>query len=147
MPPFPLMHVDTTWKFKEVIRFRDETAKRLGFDLIVHVNQEGVERGIGPFSHGSQVHTDVMKTEALKQALNKYGFDAAYGGARRDEEKSRAKENGYFLSGAVHITRTRRDSDRNSGLCTTHALHPARMYAYSLCPTGPNSMSGSTYTA
>ncbi len=102
MPPFPLMHVDTTWKFKEMIRFRDETAKRLGFDLIVHVNQEGVERGIGPFSHGSQVHTDVMKTEELKQALNKYGFDAAYGGARRDEEKSRAKERIFSFRSSSH---------------------------------------------
>ena len=91
-PPFPLLHVDTTWKFKEMIKFRDETAARLGLDLLVHINQEGVEQGIGPFSHGSQIHTDVMKTQALKQALDKYKFDAAFGGARRDEEKSRAKE-------------------------------------------------------
>ncbi len=90
--PFPLLHVDTTWKFREMIAFRDETAKRLGLKLLVHVNEEGVARGIGPFSHGSTVHTDVMKTQALKQALDKYGFDAAFGGARRDEEKSRAKE-------------------------------------------------------
>ncbi|GIL01117.1 MAG: sulfate adenylyltransferase subunit 2 [Alphaproteobacteria bacterium] len=91
-PPFPLLHVDTTWKFRDMIRFRDETAARLGLKLIVHVNEEGLARGIGPFSHGSAVHTDVMKTQALKQALDKYGFDAAFGGARRDEEKSRAKE-------------------------------------------------------
>jgi sulfate adenylyltransferase subunit 2 len=90
--PFPLMHVDTTWKFREMITFRDETAARLGLDLIVHINEEGVARGVGPISHGSKVHTDVMKTEALKQALDKHGFDAAFGGARRDEEKSRAKE-------------------------------------------------------
>ena len=91
-PPFPLMHVDTTWKFREMIAFRDSTAEKLGLDLIVHINEEGVEQGIGPFSHGSAVHTDVMKTQALRQAMDKYGFDAAFGGARRDEEKSRAKE-------------------------------------------------------
>src|SRR4029077_4892064 len=92
LPPFPLLHVDTTWKFRAMYEFRDATAKRLGLQLLVHVNQEGLRLGIGPFSHGSQVHTDVMKTEALKQALDQYGFDAAFGGARRDEEKSRAKE-------------------------------------------------------
>ncbi|MCG6857963.1 MAG: sulfate adenylyltransferase subunit CysD [Salaquimonas sp.] len=92
LPPFPLLHVDTTWKFADMIRFRDETVARLGLKLLVHVNKEGVEKGIGPFSHGSAVHTEVMKTQALKQALDKYGFDAAFGGARRDEEKSRAKE-------------------------------------------------------
>jgi sulfate adenylyltransferase subunit 2 len=91
-PPFPLMHVNTTWKFKEMIQFRDETVKRLGLDFIEYINQEGVDRGINPFDSGSSLHTQVMKTEALKQALNKYGFDAAFGGARRDEEKSRAKE-------------------------------------------------------
>ena len=91
-PPFPLMHVDTTWKFAEMIQFRDQTAKRLGLDLIVHVNQDGIRRGINPFDSGSALHTQVMKTESLKQALDKYGFDAAFGGARRDEEKSRAKE-------------------------------------------------------
>ena len=91
-PPFPLMHVDTTWKFREMIQFRDETAKRLGLDLIVHVNHDGVRRGINPFDSGSALHTQVMKTESLKQALDRHGFDAAFGGARRDEEKSRAKE-------------------------------------------------------
>lgn len=91
-PPFPLLHVDTTWKFREMIEFRDRRAAELGLDLIVHVNQEGLDHGIGPFSHGSALHTDVMKTQGLKQALDKYGFDAAVGGARRDEEKSRAKE-------------------------------------------------------
>jgi sulfate adenylyltransferase subunit 2 len=101
-PPFPLLHVDTTWKFREMISFRDETAKRLGLDLIVHINQEGVTRGIGPFSHGSKVHTDVMKTDALKQALDKYGFDAAFGGARRDEEKSRAKERVFSFRSKSH---------------------------------------------
>jgi sulfate adenylyltransferase subunit 2 len=90
--PFPLMHVDTTWKFKEMIAFRDKTVSELELELIVHINEDGVEKGVGPFSHGATVHTDVMKTQALKQALDKYTFDVAFGGARRDEEKSRAKE-------------------------------------------------------
>jgi sulfate adenylyltransferase subunit 2 len=101
-PPFPFLHVDTTWKFREMIRFRDETAKRLGIELLVHTNPEGIERGIGPFTHGSAVHTDVMKTQALKQALDKHGFDAAFGGARRDEEKSRAKERIFSFRSAQH---------------------------------------------
>jgi sulfate adenylyltransferase subunit 2 len=91
-PPFPLLHVDTTWKFREMIAFRDETAARLGLDLLVHVNQEGIARGVSPVSSGSAVHTQVMKTEGLRQALDKWRFDVAFGGARRDEEKSRAKE-------------------------------------------------------
>jgi sulfate adenylyltransferase subunit 2 len=91
-PPFPLLHVDTTWKFSEMISFRDDLVAKLGLDLIVHINEDGVRDGVGPFSHGSAVHTDVMKTVGLKQALNKHGFDVAFGGARRDEEKSRAKE-------------------------------------------------------
>ncbi|MAA83930.1 sulfate adenylyltransferase subunit CysD [Hyphomonas sp. UBA5107] len=101
-PPFPLMHVDTTWKFREMIEFRDRKAKELGFDLLVHVNEDGVRDGVGPFSHGSAVHTDVMKTLALKQALDKYKFDAAFGGARRDEEKSRAKERIFSFRSAEH---------------------------------------------
>ncbi len=101
-PPFPLMHVDTTWKFKEMIQFRDNTVSKYGFDLIVHTNQEGVEQGVGPFTHGSAKHTDIMKTQALKQALNKYQFDAAFGGARRDEEKSRAKERVYSFRDSHH---------------------------------------------
>lgn len=101
-PPFPLMHVDTRWKFSEMIKFRDERVKELGLDLIVHINQEGVDAGIGPFTHGSQKHTDVMKTESLKQALDKHGFDAAFGGARRDEEKSRAKERVYSFRDQNH---------------------------------------------
>jgi sulfate adenylyltransferase subunit 2 len=91
-PPFPLLHVDTTWKFREMIEFRDRTATELGLDLIVHINEDGRRRGINPFTHGSAVHTDVMKTQALLQALDYHRFDAAFGGARRDEEKSRAKE-------------------------------------------------------
>ncbi len=101
-PPFPLLHVDTTWKFREMIKFRDETAKRLGLDLIVHINEDGVKRGINPFDSGSSLHTQVMKTEGLKQALDKYGFDAAFGGARRDEEKSRAKERIFSFRNANH---------------------------------------------
>jgi sulfate adenylyltransferase subunit 2 len=101
--PFPLMHVDTTWKFREMIAFRDQTVKRLGANLIVHVNQDGVERGIGPVASGSSLHTHVMKTEALKQALDLYGFDAAFGGARRDEEKSRAKERIFSFRSQGHV--------------------------------------------
>ena len=101
-PPFPLLHVDTTWKFREMIRFRDEMVAKLGLKLLVHINEDGVKQGIGPFSHGSAVHTDVMKTEALKQALDKYKFDVAFGGARRDEEKSRAKERIFSFRSADH---------------------------------------------
>ncbi len=101
-PPFPLMHVDTLWKFKEMIQFRDEMAKTVGMDLYVHTNQEGVAAGVGPFTHGSSKHTDIMKTQALKQGLDKYGFDAAFGGARRDEEKSRAKERVYSFRDKNH---------------------------------------------
>src|SRR5512145_217971 len=101
-PPFPLLHVDTTWKFREMIEFRDRMAREYGLDLLIHVNEEGVRQGIGPFSHGSALHTDVMKTEGLKQALDKYKFDAAFGGARRDEEKSRAKERIFSFRTASH---------------------------------------------
>jgi len=101
-PPFPLMHVDTQWKFKEMIQFRDQLVKKLGLELLIHSNQEGIDQGIGPFTHGSKKHTDVMKTDALKQALNHYRFDAAFGGARRDEEKSRAKERVYSFRDKNH---------------------------------------------
>jgi sulfate adenylyltransferase subunit 2 len=101
-PPFPLLHVDTTWKFKEMIEFRDTQMKKLGLDLIVHTNQEGVAAGVGPFTHGSEKHTDIMKTQALRQALNKYKFDAAFGGARRDEEKARAKERVFSFRDKNH---------------------------------------------
>ena len=100
--PFPLLHVDTTWKFREMIEFRENFVAEHGLDLIVHINKQGVEQGMGPFSHGSAVHTDVMKTRGLKQALDKYGFDAAFGGARRDEEKSRAKERIFSFRSAQH---------------------------------------------
>lgn len=101
-PPFPLMHVNTTWKFQEMIQFRDETVKRLGLNFIEYINQDGIKRGINPFDSGSSLHTQVMKTEALKQALDTYGFDAAFGGARRDEEKSRAKERIFSFRTASH---------------------------------------------
>ena len=100
--PFPLLHVDTTWKFREMIAFRDKLTRELGVELIVHVNEDGLRAGVGPFASGSRLHTDVMKTEGLKQALDKYKFDAAFGGARRDEEKSRAKERVFSLRSAAH---------------------------------------------
>jgi sulfate adenylyltransferase subunit 2 len=101
-PPFPLLHVDTTWKFRAMYEFRDRMARDLGMELLVHVNPDGVAQGINPFTHGSQVHTDVMKTQGLKQALDKYGFDVAFGGARRDEEKSRAKERIFSFRSTQH---------------------------------------------
>jgi sulfate adenylyltransferase subunit 2 len=101
-PPFPFMHVDTTWKFREMIEFRDAAAKKHGLDLIVHINPDGIADNVGPFSHGSAVHTDIMKTQGLKQALDQHGFDAAFGGARRDEDKSRAKERVFSFRSAQH---------------------------------------------
>jgi sulfate adenylyltransferase subunit 2 len=101
-PPFPLLHVDTTWKFKEMIAFRDKTARELGLELLIHINPEGLAAGINPFVHGSAIHTDVMKTQGLKQALDKWKFDAAFGGARRDEEKSRAKERIFSFRSTEH---------------------------------------------
>ena len=100
--PFKLLHVDTTWKFKEMISFRDQIITKYKLDLLVHTNQEGLKNNIGPISHGSKIHTDIMKTQALKQALNKYKFDAAFGGARRDEEKSRAKERIFSFRDSQH---------------------------------------------
>ncbi len=102
LPPFPLLHVDTTWKFQAMYAFRDEVVKRSGMDLIVHINQEGLRQGINPITHGSGVHTDIMKTQGLRQALDLHGFDAAFGGARRDEEKSRAKERIVSFRSASH---------------------------------------------
>jgi sulfate adenylyltransferase subunit 2 len=107
-PPFPLLHVDTTWKFREMIAFRDARARELGLDLIVHVNKEGLARGINPVASGSELHTDVMKTQALRQALDHYRFDAAFGGARRDEETSRAKERVFSFRSANHLWNPKR---------------------------------------
>ena len=100
--PFPVLHVDTTWKFREMIEFRDRMARQHGLDLVIHVNAEGIEKGVGPFTHGSALHTQIMKTEALKQALEAHSFDAAFAGARRDEEKSRAKERIFSFRNAQH---------------------------------------------
>ena len=102
VPPFPLLHVDTTWKFQAMYEFRDQMADQVGMELLVHQNPDAVERGINPFDHGSAMHTDIWKTEGLKQALDKYGFDLAFGGARRDEEKSRAKERIFSIRSAQH---------------------------------------------
>jgi len=118
--PFPVLHVDTTWKFREMIAFRDATAKRLGLDLIVHINQEGVRDGVNPIRSGSALHTHVMKTEALKQALDRYGIDAAIGGARRDEEKSRAKERIFSHRSAGHVWNPRQQRPELWGLYNTH---------------------------
>jgi sulfate adenylyltransferase subunit 2 len=107
-PPFSLMHIDTTWKFREMIAFRDARARELGLDLIVHVNQDGLARGINPIASGSELHTDIMKTQSLRQALDRYRFDAAFGGARRDEEKSRAKERVFSFRSANHLWNPKR---------------------------------------
>ena len=109
-PPFPLLHIDTTWKFREMIAFRDQIAERYGLELNIHVNREGIRRGVTPFTHGSKVYTDVMKTEGLKQALDHFKFDAAFGGAHRDEEKSRAKERIFSFRDQRHRWEPRRMS-------------------------------------
>lgn len=141
--PFPLLHVDTGWKFREMYEFRDRTAKAYGCELLVHKNPEGVAMGINPFVHGSAKHTDIMKTEGLKQALNKYGFDAAFGGARRDEEKSRAKERIYSFRDRFHRWDPK-ISVRSCGTTTTARLTKAKASASSRSPTGPSWISGST---
>ena len=122
--PFPLLHVDTTWKFREMISFRDATAHQLGVNLLIHTNQKGLTSGINPFASGSLLHTHVMKTEALKQALDKYGFDAAFGGARRDEEKSRAKERIFSFRSRV-TPGIRVTNDLSCGTCLTPAYDRA----------------------
>lgn len=141
--PFPLLHVDTGWKFREMYEFRDRTAKAYGCELLVHKNPEGVAMGINPFVHGSAKHTDIMKTEGLKQALNKYGFDAAFGGARRDEEKSRAKERIYSFRDRFHRW-GRKISVRSCGITTTARLTKAKAFASSRSLTGLSWISGST---
>lgn len=140
--PFPLLHVDTGWKFREMYEFRDRTAKAYGCELLVHKNPEGVAMGINPFVHGSAKHTDIMKTEGLKQALDKYGFDAAFGGARRDEEKSRAKERIYSFRDRFHRWDPK-TSVRSCGTTTTARLTRAKASASSRSPTGPSWISGS----
>ena len=145
-PPFPILHVDTTWKFGDMIRFRDETAARLGLDLIVHINQDGVARGVGPFSHGSRVHTDVMKTEALKGRRSKDMAStrplAARGGTRRSPAP-RSASSPSATSATAGIPRT---SARNCGTFTTPESRPARASASFRSPTGPSWMSGSIST-
>lgn len=143
--PFPLLHVDTGWKFREMYEFRDRTAKEYGFELLIHKNPEGVAMGINPFVHGSAKHTDIMKTEGLKQALNKYGFDAAFGGARRDEEKSRAKERIYSFRDRFHRWDPK-TSVRSCGTTTTAKSIRARAFACSRCRTGPSWISGNTFS-
>jgi sulfate adenylyltransferase small subunit len=140
-PPLPLLHVDTTWKFRDMYRFRDRMVKEVGMRLLVHVNHEGLAQGIGPFTHGSAIHTDVMKTQALKQALDTYAFDAALGGARRDEEKSRAKERIFSFRSAQHFG-TRKTNVQSYGGCITRKSTRANQCASSRSRTGPNSMSG-----
>lgn len=140
-PPFPFLHVNTTWKFKEMIEFRDYMAKKLGIEMIEYINEEGVKQGINPFDHGS-AYTDIMKTQALKQALDKYGFTAAFGGGRRDEEKSRAKER--IFSFRMSITHgTRRTRDRRCGSFTIPRSRRKRKFVYSHFRTGQRRTSGS----
>lgn len=142
-PPFPLLHVDTRFKFRAMYEFRDKMAKESGMELLVHINPEGIEKDINPFTHGSAIHTDIMKTEGLKQALDKYGFDAAFGGARRDEEKSRAKERVFSFRTAQHRWDPK-ISAPNCGSCITRAGTRASRSACSRCPTGRSWISGST---
>jgi sulfate adenylyltransferase subunit 2 len=144
-PPFPLLHVDTTWKFQEMYKLRDRMAAESGMDLIVYQNPEAATRGINPFDHGA-LHTDMWKTEGLKQALDKYGFDAAFGGARRDEEKSRAKERIFSFRSAstAGIPRT---SGPNCGTSTTPRSTRAKASGCSRSPTGPSWTSGNTSTS
>lgn len=141
--PFPLLHVDTDWKFKEMIKFRDKTAEKYGFELLVHKNPEGLAMGCSPFEHGSSKHTDIMKTQGLKQALNKYGFDAAFGGARRDEEKSRAKERVYSFRDKNH-TWTRRINVLSYGVLTMARSIKVKAFECSHYPTGLSWISGNT---
>ena len=142
--PFPLLHVDTTWKFKEMIAFRDKVAAEPDIRLIVHQNPDCISQNINPFDHGSSLHTDMWKTQGLKQALDVGGFDLAFGGARRDEEKSRAKERVFFHFAPRIMCGILKIKDRNSGTCTTHATREVSRSEFSRYQTGPNSMCGST---
>lgn len=140
-PPFPFLHVNTTWKFKEMIQFRDETAKKLGIEMLEYINEDGVKKGINPFDHGS-AYTDIMKTQALKQALNKYGFTAAFGGGRRDEENPVQRKE-FSHSVMKIMPGTRRTRDRKCGSFTTLKSIKARVFVYSRFPTGQRLISGS----
>ena len=144
-PPFPLLHVDTTWKFRAMYAMRDQMAKSSGMQLLVHQNPDALARGINPFDHGA-LHTDLWKTEGLKQALTQYGFDAAFGGARRDEEKSRAKERIFSFRSASHRWDPKNQRP-NFGISIIPASSRARASGFSRCPIGRNSTSGSTYTS
>ena len=143
-PPFPFLHIDTTWKFHEMIEFRDRIAKENGIDMLVYTNEEGVKAGINPFDNGS-AYTDIMKTQALKQALTKYGFTAAFGGGRRDEEKSRAKERIFSFRNSAQAwdPKTR---DRRCGSFITLRSRRERVCEYSQFPTGQKRISGSTFS-
>jgi sulfate adenylyltransferase subunit 2 len=142
-PPFPLLHVDTTWKFREMIAFRDQRVRELGLELMVHVNPDGLASGVGPFSHGSARHTNVMKTQALRQALDLHGFDAAIGGARRDEEKSRAKERIFSYRSAAHRWDPKNQRPELWNLYNT-CWHLAKACGFFRCQTGLSSTSGNT---
>ena len=142
--PFPLLHVDTGWKFREMYEFRDRTAKAYGCELLVHKNPEGVAMGINPFVHGSAKHTDIMKTEGLKQALNKYGFDAAFGGARVATKRNPALKSESTLSVTASIAGIRKISARSCGTTTTGKLTKAKASASSRSLTGPSRISGNT---
>ena len=143
--PFPLVHVNTTWKFREMIEFRDRIVQEMGLELISWTNQEGIEKGINPFDHGSKNYTDIMKTQALKQALDAGGYDAAFGGARRDEEKSRAKERVFSFRDKFHRWDPK-ISAPSSGASTTAGSTGARAFGSSPSRIGPSSTSGSTST-
>ena len=143
-PPFPLLHVDTGWKFKAMYVHRTRMVTECGMQLITHTNPDGLAAGVGPFTHGSNFHTDVMKTQALKQALDTHGFDVVFGGARRDEEKSRAKDRVFSFKASGHRWDTRRKA-QSCGTCTTRALHPANQSACSPSATVPSKTSGNIY--
>ena len=143
-PPFPLLHVDTTWKFKEMIEFRDRMAKEVGMDLLVHINQDGVDQGVGPFTHGSKVHTDIMKTQALKQALNEHKFDAAFGALA--VMKRGAEPRNACTRSVTRITAgTRRINGQNCGTSTTGGSNKGNPFACSHFQTGPNLTFGNTF--
>ena len=144
-PPFPFLHVNTTWKFKEMIEFRDKTAEKYGLDMIEYINEEGVKKGINPFDHGSS-YTDIMKTQALKQALDKYGFTAAFGGGRRDEEKSRAKERIFSFRNSSHAWDPKNLASRRCGSFTIQIFIKVKKCVYSLFLTGRRKISGSTFS-